>query len=153
MESSHPTERPSLHRALLRLTRTGGRCIVNNTVAGPILSRRGFVRLASGSALLGLAVPLLRACGVTAAPSSGSSAAPPSPSASGPYPSYIPHPNKPKPDFPARGPLYDDGYVNYPPNPTTSITEAPGTGSKVVAFLNSTQPPPAPFHQHPPRQD
>jgi putative aldouronate transport system substrate-binding protein len=143
---------------------------MNNNVAGPTLSRRGFVRLASGGALLGLALPLLSACGGAAAPSSSSVAAPTSPAASnptgpssaptvsaapvagqnatGPYPSYVPNPNKPKPDFPARGPLYDDGYINYPANPTTSITQAPGTGSNVIAFLNSTQPPPAPYDQN-----
>jgi putative aldouronate transport system substrate-binding protein len=143
---------------------------MNNNVAGPTLSRRGFVRLASGGALLGLALPLLSACGGAGAPSSSSVAAPTSPAASnptgpssaptvsaapvagqnatGPYPSYVPNPNKPKPDFPARGPLYDDGYINYPANPTTSITQAPGTGSNVIAFLNSTQPPPAPYDQN-----
>jgi putative aldouronate transport system substrate-binding protein len=143
---------------------------MNNNVAGPTLSRRGFVRLASGSALLGVALPLLSACGGIAAPSSSSSAAATSPAASnpsgassaptvsagaatgqsatGPYPSFVPNPNKPKPDFPARGPLYDDGYINYPANPTTSTTDAPGAGSNVVAFLNSTQPPPAPYDQN-----
>ena len=150
---------------------------MNNNVAGPgsNLSRRGFVRLASGSALLGLALPLLSACGGVAAPSSSSSAAATSPAAAkpsgpssaptvsagaptpqgatGPYPSFIPNPNKPKPDFPARGPLYDDGYVNYPANPSASITVAPGTGSNVIAFLNSTQPPPTPFDQNPTWQE
>jgi putative aldouronate transport system substrate-binding protein len=143
---------------------------MNNNVAGPTLSRRGFVRLASGSALLGVALPLLSACGGIAAPSSSSSAAATSPAASnpsgassaptvsagaatgqsatGPYPSFVPNPSKPKPDFPARGPLYDDGYINYPANPTTSTTDAPGAGSNVVAFLNSTQPPPAPYDQN-----
>src|SRR5262252_5755545 len=125
---------------------------MNITVGGSSLSRRGFVRLASGGALLGVALPLLNACGGIRVPSSSSNAAATSPaagqSAAGPYPSYIPNPNKPKPDFPARGPLYDDGYINYPANPTPSITEAPGTGSNVIAFLNSTQPPPAPYDQN-----
>jgi putative aldouronate transport system substrate-binding protein len=139
---------------------------MNETVPGT-LSRRGFVRFASASALLGVALPLLSACGSAAAPAPASSSsapaasptsakpsgAPTAQSAAGPYPSYIPNANKPKPDFPARGPLYDDGYINYPPNPTPSLKDAPGTGSSVVAFLSSTQPPPAAYDQNPSWQE
>jgi hypothetical protein len=57
---------------------------MNNNVAGPTLSRRAFVRLASGCALLGVALPLLSACGGVAAPSSSSSAAATSPAAAKP---------------------------------------------------------------------
>src|SRR5689334_9369950 len=128
---------------------------MDDTVAGSTLSRRGFVRFASGGALLGVTLPLLGACAAPAAPSGSASSAPTlaatataNQSATGPLPSYIPNPNKPTPDFPARGPLYDDGYINYPANPKPSITDAPGTGSNVVAFLNSTQPPPAPYDQN-----
>src|SRR5215467_1320153 len=146
---------------------------MNNNGVGPTLSRRGFVRLASGGVLLGVGLPLLSACGGAAAPSGAPTAAATSPAtaltkpsgtssaptvsaaattsqktAAGPYPTFISNPNKPKPDFPARGPLYDDGYINYPANPTTSITDAPGAGSNVVAFLSSTQPPPAPYDQN-----
>src|SRR5262249_53660595 len=135
------------------------------------LSRRGFVRVAGGGALLGLALPLLSACAGPAAPSNSASSAPTqsaapaaaqsataapaagttpaaAQSAAGPYPSYIPNSNKPKPASPPRGPLSDEGNFNYPANPATSITEAPGTGSNVTAFLNSTQPPPAPYDQN-----
>jgi putative aldouronate transport system substrate-binding protein len=137
---------------------------MNNTVAGPTLSRRGFVRLASSGAVLGVALPLLGAYGSPAAPASSSgaaatrlpaatpagvSSAPPASAGSAAlYPAFVPNPNKPRPDFPARGPLHDDGYINYPANPATSITDAPGLGSNVTAFLSSTQPPAAPYDQN-----
>jgi putative aldouronate transport system substrate-binding protein len=64
-------------------------------------------------------------------------------------PSYIPLANKPKPDFPSMGVLYEDGYINYPANPTKAVTQAPGKGGPVTIFVQPLQPPPAPVDQNP----
>ncbi|MBV8087044.1 MAG: hypothetical protein JO247_19730 [Chloroflexi bacterium] len=61
----------------------------------------------------------------------------------------MPLANKPKPDFASQGALYEDGYSNYPANPARSITEAPGLGSTVTAFVQPLDPPGTPFDQNP----
>ncbi|MBV8083885.1 MAG: hypothetical protein JO247_03625, partial [Chloroflexi bacterium] len=120
----------------------------------------------------GASLALLSACGGTAtvaspapssaapaAPSSAPASAPAKPSASvaaqaaassapaGPkpnpaLPTYIPLATRPKPDYASAGPLYEDGYDNYPKNPQKSWTkDPPGTGSNVQATSSGLYPP------------
>src|SRR6188768_1027824 len=93
-------------------------------------SRRHFLRLTAGGALtLSLAV----ACVPTSPSAPGTS--PTRPAAAAPttaasssaiYPAYRPLANALKPDFPAEGPQYNDGYNSYPASPTKAMSgEAP----------------------------
>ncbi|HEU0167042.1 MAG TPA: hypothetical protein VFS62_04635, partial [Chloroflexota bacterium] len=92
----------------------------------------------------------------SAAPSPGGSA----PSSAGgkpgasPLPTYIPQANGPKPDFPAPGPLYEDGFTYYPKNPPKVISGQVGSGSKVQVYTNAGAPiPPAPVDKNPAWQE
>jgi putative aldouronate transport system substrate-binding protein len=64
------------------------------------------------------------------------------------FPNYIALASKPTPDFPARDERYEDGYFNYPANPTSSVTDAPGQGSTFNAMTIGLFPPPTPFEQN-----
>ncbi|MBV9329545.1 MAG: extracellular solute-binding protein [Chloroflexi bacterium] len=120
------------------------------------VSRRGFIRLASGGAIAGSALALLSACSglVPTTPTS-----PPAASTSGggasAYPNFYPVTTGPKPDFPAAGPQYQNGFINYPKNPPKSWSKSPpGTGSKVVSYTNTGAPlPPTPLDQNPAWQE
>lgn len=118
-------------------------------------TRRNFLR-ALGVAT---ALPLLAACGAPApsAPSNVAPAtvAPAPPKTASAYPTYAPAPGGPKPDFPAPGPLYQDGFSTYPKNPTRVMANAqPGLGSKVLSYTNNSAPaPPTPFDQNPAWQE
>ena len=128
------------------------------------LTRRGFLQvLAVGGCAV---VPLLAACStvgpgaLTVAPSVGGPIAPtvvPStagstPSAAVPnaLPNFIPNTTGPKPDFPAPGPQYEDGFMTYPKNPVKALPATPpGSGSKVLYYTNNSAPaPPTPFDQN-----
>jgi putative aldouronate transport system substrate-binding protein len=114
------------------------------------ISRRVFLQaLATGAT-----VPLLAACGATApaapqAPTAGAAPGGKPPSASA-YPSFIPFTAGAKPDFPSAGPLYQDGFINYPKNPQkVMLATPPGAGGKVVCYTNNSAPaPPTPFEQN-----
>jgi len=113
------------------------------------LSRRRLIITAAG----GAALPLLAACSAvvpaapTAAPS-GSTGAVAKPASA--LPSFIANTTGPKPDFPAAGPQYQDGFINYPKNPTKALPPTPpGAGSKVLCYTNNSAPaPPTPFEQN-----
>jgi putative aldouronate transport system substrate-binding protein len=113
-------------------------------------SRRTFLKLVP---IAGGALPLLAACGLTAptAPSAPPTAAA-GPAASKPgsmYPTFIPFTGGAKPDFPSAGPLYQDGFINYPKNPQKVMSAAPGAGGKVVCYTNNSAPaPPTPLDQN-----
>jgi putative aldouronate transport system substrate-binding protein len=104
-------------------------------------------------------LPLLAACGVAAPaspPASSGNVAPAATAAAPPktssaYPTYAPAPGGPKPDFPAPGPLYQDGFSTYPKNPAKALgTSMPGLGGKVLSYTNNSAPaPPTPFDQNP----
>jgi len=105
-----------------------------------------------------VALPLLAAC-VSNAPSSpaasptspaGGGAAAAKPANSSLLPSFIAQTTGPKPDFPAAGPQYQDGFINYPKNPAKSWSGSPpGLGSKVICYTNNSAPaPPTPFDQN-----
>jgi putative aldouronate transport system substrate-binding protein len=65
------------------------------------------------------------------------------------YPTYIPTNSGPKPDVPASGPGYDDGFNKFPTNPAKALPEAPGTGGTVRAMSIALFPPPTPLAQNP----
>ncbi len=115
-------------------------------------SRRGLLLTVAG----GAALPLLAACGAVApaapaAPPSGSaSSATTSAKPASALPNFIANTTGPKPDFPAAGPQYEDGFINYPTNPTKALpTTPPGGGGKVQCYTNNSAPaPPTPFDQN-----
>ena len=118
-----------------------------------LLSRRTFVRFAG----LAAAGPLLlSACSRVAPPAAStlSAATPPlRADASAAFPTYQAIANRPTPDFPSAGALYEDGYNNYPANPVASVAQTPGTGGSVTAFVQPLQPPPTPLDQNPAWQE
>jgi putative aldouronate transport system substrate-binding protein len=115
------------------------------------VSRRDLLKGALTASVGFGALPfLLAGCG--GAPVPATATAKPTAGASGrgtPFPSYIPTANKPKPDFPSAGVLYEDGYVNYPASPFKSVADTPGQGGNVTIFVQPLQPPPAPLDQNP----
>ena len=135
------------------------------------VSRRSFIHLAGVAAAGTSLAGLLAACGSTAAPAPSSVAPAGSPSTSGAaagstaaggtsaspkasagasgFPTYLADPNRPKPDFPSKGSLYEDGYINYPASVVKSISQPPGMGGNVTAFVQPLQPPPTPFDSNP----
>jgi putative aldouronate transport system substrate-binding protein len=126
--------------------------------SGLEVSRRGFLRLAGGLAGAALTVSLAAACapnaptatptraataatGATGASTSGASAL---------YPTFLPASSGPKPDFPASGPGYDDGFNSFPVNPVKAMPgDPPGTGSTVRVMSIALFPPPTPLAQNP----
>ncbi len=136
----------------LRIAKVAGDAEFRSTV-----SRRGFVRLASGGILAGSALALLSACSgmVPGAPTSPPVPAPVSAGSASAYPNYYPVTSGPTPDFAAAGPEYQVGFVNFPKNPPKSWNKAPpGSGSKVVSYTNTGAPvPPTPMDQNPAWQE
>jgi len=61
----------------------------------------------------------------------------------------------PTPDFPAAGPEYQVGFMNFPKNPPKSWSKAPpGSGGKVLSYTNTGAPlPPTPMAQNPAWQE
>ena len=68
-------------------------------------------------------------------------------------PAYTPSALRPPPDFPSLGPLYEDGYTNYPRNVVKAISQAPGAGSSISAFVPQLQPPPTALDSNPAWQE
>ena len=115
----------------------------------PHLSRRTFVR-----STLGLAPLLLAACSqVAPATRTPTAVAQASAATSAIFPTYQPAANRPAADFASAGPLYEDGYNNYPTNPVRSISRTPGSGGSVTAFVQPLQPPPTPLENNPAWQE
>ena len=72
------------------------------------------------------------------------------PGASAMYPTLLPASNGPKPDVPASGPGYDDGFNTFPSNPVKAMPgDPPGTGSTVKIMSIALFPPPTPLAQNP----
>jgi putative aldouronate transport system substrate-binding protein len=71
-------------------------------------------------------------------------------SGGGLYPTFIPFTGGAKPDFPSTGPLYEDGFINYPKNPQSVMSATPpGSGGKVLCYTNNSAPaPPTPYDQN-----
>ena len=115
------------------------------------LNRR---RLIIVTAAGGAALPLLAACSTVAPaaptpPPSGTPAPGQSKPASA-LPTFIANTTGPKPDFPAAGPQYEDGFINYPKNPTKALPDTPpGAGGKIACYTNNSAPaPPTPIDQN-----
>jgi putative aldouronate transport system substrate-binding protein len=69
-------------------------------------------------------------------------------------PNYIPATGGPKPDFPSKGPLYEDGFANYPANPVKALpATTPGLGGEVLALAPGLYPPPSPLEENPAWQE
>jgi putative aldouronate transport system substrate-binding protein len=116
------------------------------------LKRRELIERA-GLAVGAVGLPLLlQACApATRLPASTSAGGPPAGTAktgSG-LPTYIPFPNKPKPDYPSPGDPYMDGYDNYPKSPAKVLTGEVGAGSTVTAMTIGLFPPPTPYENNP----
>ncbi|MBV9582134.1 MAG: hypothetical protein JO057_26420, partial [Chloroflexi bacterium] len=108
------------------------------------VNRRGFVRLSATS--LAAAPLLLEACQSLSAPLVSSRATPAASTAgtNSVFPTYVPLTNGPKPDYPSIGPLYEDAFDNYPPNPAKAIDTPPGKGGRVDITTIALFPPPTP---------
>ena len=111
-------------------------------------SRRTFLRTLAG----GAALPLLAACSpvVPGAPQASAGSTPAASKPTSLYPTFIPFTGGAKPDYPSAGPLYEDGFINYPKNPQKVMSSTPpATGAKVVCYTNNSAPaPPTPFEQN-----
>jgi putative aldouronate transport system substrate-binding protein len=105
--------------------------------------------LAAAPVLLSACTQRLPAASAPTAPSPASVAG----SGSAGLPTYQPAANRPAPDLPSAGSLYEDGYNNYPANPVRSVARSPGSGAGVTAFVQPLQAPPTPLDQNPAWQE
>lgn len=108
------------------------------------LHRRRFLALAaSGMAASGAL--LSAACQPAAPPASTASIASRAPTAASrpasAFPTYAPTQGGPKPDFASNGPLYEDGFTDYPAQRFKAWTKSPpGAGGDVQALVVVTRP-------------
>jgi putative aldouronate transport system substrate-binding protein len=114
-------------------------------------SRRRFLVSAAGIAL---GVPLLAACAPQAATPSAARpstvAATSGASGNAVFPTFAAAQSGPKPDYPASGPMYDDGFNGYPANPVKALpADPPGTGGTVNIMSIQLFPPPTVYEQNP----
>jgi putative aldouronate transport system substrate-binding protein len=118
------------------------------------LNRRQFIER-TGFAVGALGLPLLLEACAPATPA-GAPAAPSGTSAAktgSVFPTYVPFPNKPKPDYPSSGDPYMDGYDNYPKNPVKALSGDVGSRSTVTSMTIGLFPPPTPFENNPAWQE
>src|ERR1051326_2173767 len=117
-------------------------------MSGVELSRRRLLQIGGGA----FAVSLASACAPTApsaSPTRPAAAQTPT-GARGVLPTYVPSTSGPKPDVPASGPGYDDGFNKFPTNPVKAMPgDPPGTGSTVRSMSIALFPPPTPLAQNP----
>src|SRR5262245_26735496 len=113
------------------------------------LSRRRLLELASGAVVVSLAAAC--APGAPSASPTRPAAAPAgAATAASVFPTYVANTTGPKPDAPASGPGYDDGFDKFPTNPVKALPgDTPGTGSTVKAMSIALFPPPTPLAQNP----
>jgi len=133
------------------------------------VDRRAFLRLVPlggvglGTCLLGACQPAPTAPSPTSAPAGSQSTSPSgesrasnsavqptaaAPTAAG-YPVSLLDTFSPKPDLPSTGTWIDSAYLNYPPNPPKSSTEAPGRGGSMTYFTQAVYPPATPLENNP----
>ncbi len=99
------------------------------------VDRRTFLRLGGvAAAALGTG-SLLSACGGSGGNGSGGQAANTSI-----LPTYIPYPDKPKPDLPGDPNGLAEGFLSYPKNPKAVTSKVPGDGSDVSAMVITYDP-------------
>jgi putative aldouronate transport system substrate-binding protein len=116
------------------------------------VSRRAFLRVASGVLLGAASVPVLAAC--TAAPPGSSAGGTSATSGSGggkvTLPGYTPLPNLPVADLPGTPDgLLAPGFQKYPTNLIKSVPQPPGKGGEVNALTVSLSPAPTPLDSNP----
>src|SRR6266498_5239018 len=128
-----------------------------------MISRRGFVRMAGGSALLGSTglQLMLEACGAPAPPAATSPTS--APGAAGVsvknknqvvMPTYIPAKLPTAPDYHSSDPRITDAYDLFPRNPFKSWNKpAPGGGGKVDVFIVAYYPEPTLYENNPTWQE
>lgn len=112
------------------------------------LSRRRLLQLGGGAFALSLA----SACAPSPPNASPTqpAAAQAATKASSVYPTYVPSSSGPKPDVPASGQGYDDGFNAFPTNPARALaSDPPGAGSTVKIMSIALFPPPTPLAQNP----
>ena len=118
------------------------------------LSRRGFIKISAGGALL-----LSAACAPGEPSTPRPTAAAGAPAAGGntggktPFPTYVPVSTTFKPEYHVDDSKYDDGFDNYPANPFKAVTEKPGAGGTINILNRAYFPPPTPFAQNPTWQE
>src|SRR5579859_3221892 len=104
------------------------------------LTRRAFMTRTSGLMAVGLALPLLTACGLTPRPGNGpTSAGAGASSGKVSMPAYVAIQDGPKPDLPARADGVDAGYFKFPQTLFKSVKKAPGKGEDVTLMTNIIQ--------------
>src|SRR5579871_4071405 len=113
------------------------------------MDRRQFLQVVS----VGSAAALLAACAPGAPASSPATPTAITTNPNSLLPTYRPAAVRPQPDYPSQGPLYEDGYVNYPQAPVKAVSQPPGTGSSVTAFVPQLQPPPTALDSNPAWQE
>jgi putative aldouronate transport system substrate-binding protein len=119
-------------------------------MSGFELRRRRLLQLGGGA----FAVSLAAACAPTAPTASPTRPAGAQPaagsSANAVFPTYVPTTSGPKPDLPASGQGYDDGFNKFPTNPAKALpADPPGTGSTIKIMSIALFPPPTPQAQNP----
>jgi putative aldouronate transport system substrate-binding protein len=127
----------------------------NNEQRNGDVTRRGFLRVAVGGAVL---LPgLLAACTAPAPPSPTAAAAAAGGAVTKPgnvLPTFVPLQGGPKPDYASAGQQYEDGWDLYPAKPIKAWTKAPpGAGGTVNVFSNAFNPPSTPYDQNPAWQE
>src|SRR5262245_40730330 len=99
--------------------------VSDERLTAPGMTRRRLLATIGTTVLIGGAVPLAGACSLPVpVPGAGPAASgKPAPAANpaNALPTYMPSSSGPKPDFPATGPLYQDGYASFPKNPTAAL--------------------------------
>lgn len=107
------------------------------------MNRREFIQRAGAAATVGLALPLIAACGAAqrpnAAASSGTGAGASTGATKAKIPSYLPVQDGPKPDLPPRADGVDAGFFTFPKTLFKSVKQAPGKGEEVTLMTNLIQ--------------
>ncbi|MFJ6632586.1 extracellular solute-binding protein [Streptomyces sp. NPDC091376] len=65
-----------------------------------------------------------------------------------PWPTYVPHPNAPKPDLAPTDKGVQPGFTSYPKELAKAVAEKPGDGSKVTVWTITWGAPPKPKAKH-----
>jgi putative aldouronate transport system substrate-binding protein len=116
------------------------------------VTRRSFLRVASGVLLSAASLPVLAACSVSVPGGPAPSSAGGTQSSGGgkvQLPTYAALPNLPPPDLPGSSDgLLAPGYQNYPSKLIKSVPQPPGKGGEVNALTVSLSPAPTPLESN-----